>query len=171
MYYVASNVTHDGRAYKRGETIENADISDENAVALIELGVLSVRPVEAPKPQASQPPEEVQSDPKVGGERSQSGEPSIDNQDSATGSSDAKDVTPPTDTSPAEEASQPTQQEPENPAEPNESMTRAALDQMAAERGIPQEAIEAASNKAAVIELIKNGVSAAEPEHDPSKDL
>jgi hypothetical protein len=74
-FYVAANLSHDGRAYERGEKI---DMPEEQAEALLAADVLSTEPVQAapmaPRSVAPEPQPEAE----VGGERTDTGEPSID---------------------------------------------------------------------------------------------
>ena len=149
MYYVAANLTHDGRAYRRGDTVESADISDENASVLLDMGVLSVRPIEAAQQQLAPAVEETPSpEPEVGGEPNASGEPSLDRTKDTSGTSEAKDVTPPTDTDPLPQA-------PEAAPKALEEMNRDELRKVAISEGIEADQVNGTFvSKATIIELI-----------------
>jgi hypothetical protein len=99
-YYVTGNLYHDGRPFARGEQIS---LTEESAPALIEIGIVSTEPIEAPAPVQ----EQVEAQPDsadiatVGGEPSTIGEPSFDGV-ATTQPSEALDITPVIETSPAE---------------------------------------------------------------------
>ena len=99
-YFVASNLNHDGKEYKRGDTIELADAS-----ALIAAGVLQTEPVEAPAPASEAPvePERPQAADvaEAGGKVTVSGEPSLDGVQTEATDDDAKEVGPMADMSSA----------------------------------------------------------------------
>lgn len=89
-YFVTGNLSHDGKEYKRGDTIDLVELA---APALIEMGIISkVEPadvVAAPVAIVEEPKEA-----EVGGEPSTSGEPSIDQSDTKAADGDARDITP-----------------------------------------------------------------------------
>src|SRR4051812_7612092 len=88
-FYVTSNLIHDGKAYRRGDTIS---LSDDMATHLLLNGVLQTDPiVEEPAPEL-EPMQEMQ--PEVAGKAMETGEPSIDGREPERTSDNAEDVTP-----------------------------------------------------------------------------
>jgi hypothetical protein len=118
---------------------ETVDLTAEQAGAVGDA--IQVGTQEAPEPAVT--PERV-AQPVVGGVSVELGEPSIDGD--STPPTEAEDVTPVV----------------------SERMKRDELEAAAAEQGIPQEEIEAAPNKAALVDIIQD---ATEPGRDPSESL
>jgi hypothetical protein len=99
-YYVASNLTHDGTAYMRGDTIELEDAS-----ALLSAGVLQTEPIAAPAPAQDAPvvPEQPQAADAAdaGGQATVSGEPSLDGKEADDENDQTEEVGPHAQTSEA----------------------------------------------------------------------
>lgn len=88
-YYVAGNLNHNGRDYKRGDEIT---LSQADALPLVNIGVISADEVMAPvttDTAADTIVVEKKPEPIVGGERSTSGEPSLDGRDAGAATSAA----------------------------------------------------------------------------------
>ncbi len=184
-FYVAGNLSHSGQEFKRGDTI---DLDENAAASLIEAGTLKTEPIA--NTEAARVPEALSADapqPEVAGKPMQTGEPSIDGRvDEQSGIDTAKDVTLGADApqdglralSPDVRAGAPNapQTGSEAPIEPTEDMKRDELEAMAVAEGISAEDAAAASNKAALVEMItarRNGAAAlnGDPQTDPSVGL
>ena len=146
-YYVLSSLKHNGEHYLRGSGIELPENS-KDAKSLLDAGVISET---TPEDAEFAPPSssaETDRQPAVGGQAIHSGEPSLDDAQDTTAHDDAEDVTP----------------------EVSEKMTREELEEAARAKGISDEDIAAAPNKAALVDLIAPQEAATE-EHDPSANL
>jgi hypothetical protein len=146
-YYVFNNLRHDGEDHLKGSQVE-FDEGSTAAQRLLASGVISTTPPQEQVLDAPAPAEEA-SQPNVGGQAIQSGEPSVDGQPEAAVPSDATDVTP----------------------EVSEKMSRAELEEAARAKGIPDEQIDAAENKAALVGLMTAPQEATAEENDPSANL
>lgn len=140
-FYVVSNVRHNGRDYRRGDTIV-LEASD----ALLASGAIQQEPLST-ETIAATPVQEPEADraPEVGGSVTQTGEPSIDGEQGKAGD-DAADVT----------------------EEVSERMTRPELEERARQAGVAEETIAAAPNKGALVEAI---AASKQPSEDLSANL
>lgn len=150
-FYVLTNVNRDLKDYVRGDIL-SLDPSSKDAADLLDAEAIQADPI-ADMPVVAAP--EVQeaaavAQPAVGGEATVTGEPSIDGQPDAAPAGDAQDITP----------------------DVSEKMTRDELEAAAKDQGHDQAVVEAAPNKAALVDLITNGpATVAAPENDPSANL
>jgi hypothetical protein len=173
-YFVSGNLRHNGRKYKRGDTIA---LGDGAAAPLLQAGVIQTEPL-SDAPDVTPPVAEPPTQPVVSGTPVQTGEPSIDGrQDPERRVDNAQDVTPPVDTgmralSPDVRAAAPNapQQSSEAPTEPSEDMKREQLEELAVSEGISEQDAVNAPNKGALVELILKHRK-GEPERDPSAGL
>lgn len=151
-YYVLSRLNHNTKIYEKGHEIDLEKGSDA-ATALLDAGVISTEPIDAPSTATTAPVEdEAAKQPEVGGSRPETGEPSLDGEGDSNTSGDAEDVTPVV----------------------SERMTRDELEAAAREKGVDEKEIEAAPNKGALVDLItahKPAEEPKEPEVDPSANL
>src|SRR4051812_33282405 len=91
-YYVQTNLNHDGKEFKTGDTIELSDVA---AAPLLAAGVISTDEVEREEASVTAPQvEESPAEPTVGGTPAESGEPSIDTKVDTQEADTATDVTP-----------------------------------------------------------------------------
>jgi hypothetical protein len=147
-YYVYSNLNHDHKEYHRGDRIE---LSDEQASTLFQLGVIGNDKPEVAEAPAPVTPQEAPAEPVAGGTTEDSGEPSIDAPSADSAPTETVDVTP----------------------KVSERMTREELEAIAANEGIASEAVQAASTKASLVDLIEANRAPADaaPAEDPSANL
>jgi len=143
-YFVLSQVKHDGKDYRRGDTI-----SLDDPTALLAAGVIQQEPLDS-ETIAEAPVQEPETprSPEVGGSVAQTGEPSIDGTPEAAGD-DAADVT----------------------EEVSERMSRQELEERARQAGVADETIAAAPNKGALVEAISASKQASDSEDDVSANL
>lgn len=187
LYYATRNLNHNGVTYKRGDQVRFNPNETEAARTLIANGVIQRNPLPedtVPGAPAAEPEQEPR--PSVEGKPMETGEPSIDgNQD--RGADNAEDITPETHSeapqggmramSPDVRADAPSapQRGSEPLPEPDESMTRAELEEIALNEGIGEGDVTGAPNKSVLVDLIKEHRSLPadqkQPEHDPSDNL
>jgi hypothetical protein len=117
-YFVASNLTHDGKEYKRGDRIT---LADEVANPLVDAGVIQIAEIEVPEP-AQEPEASVPQAADValvGGQETTSGEPSLDGTGTETTEDATREVSPAGDIS--AEAPEPAQEPAQEPEKPKRS--------------------------------------------------
>ncbi|MEK7992898.1 MAG: hypothetical protein AAB403_03740 [Planctomycetota bacterium] len=113
QYFVSSNLNHDGKEFKRGDTVE---LSDQAASQLLAAGVVQSESIELAAP-ASSPdtaPVRASDDATVGGRAMKTGEPSVDGSEATSDADTAKEVGPMAPTEPA--APEAPVKEPQTPA-------------------------------------------------------
>ncbi len=143
-YYVRKTVSHNGKRYSRGETVD----IEGSAEQMLAAGVIQEGPVEATSPEKNE--DKPENEPTVGGDKNELGEPSIDGRDDGE-RTEATDVT----------------------VEVTEDMKRDELEAIAIKEGVTEAAISDAPNKAALVDLIKEKRAATDPAttNDPSAGL
>jgi hypothetical protein len=153
-YFVTSNLNHDGREYKRGDTISFGD-SDSAAKRLLAIGVIQTEPTgEAPAPAGASDAADVQ--PQVAGKPLETGEPSIDGREPERTADNAADITPAVAPVGGMRALSPDVRAGGNmapvagseaPLEPTLEMTRVELENVAFAEGVNRVDVDHAPNK------------------------